>query len=403
VSVDEERYDRVRVGQWLAGGATLSRRAVLGAAVLGTAAAALPGRAAAAGTIVKPLPPELFTVLGTNAETKFEALRGTGFHTPVDRFFVRNHTSTPVLDAAGWRLRLHGAGLHREVELSLADLRRLPAVTLDAAIECAGNGRSFYTTQQGETVTGTAWTLGAIGVGRWRGVRLGTVLRRAGLRRTAVDVLPAGLDPHYVDKGVDLGPVRRPLPLAKALDDALLAYELDGEPLPPDHGHPVRLVVPGWIGIASVKWVGDIEVSDRPLVSPWNTQFYRFFGPGFPAEGSAPLTRQVVKSAFELPLPAVLPAGRVTTLTGRSWSGHGRIRTVRVSVDGGATWRRPRLRRRGTAWTQWELPWRPPGPGSYELLVRATDETGRSQPDRARYNTLGYLFDAVVRHPVTVG
>lgn len=405
--MDEERYDRVRVRQWLAGEATLSRRAVLRTTGLGVAAAGLASLpaapAAAAGPIVKPLPPELFTVLGTNAETKWEALRGAGYHTPVDRFFVRNHTSTPILDGSAWRLRLHGAGLRAPVELSLADLRRLPAVECSAAVECAGNGRSFFSAQQGESVSGTAWKLGGIGVGRWRGVRLGTVLRRTGLRRTAVDVLPSGLDPHYVADGLDLGPVRRPLPVGKALDDVLLAYELDGAPLPPDHGYPVRLVVPGWIGIASIKWVGDIEVSDRPLVSPWNTQFYRFFGPGFPESGSAPLTEQVVKSAFELPFPATLPAGRATTLTGRSWSGHGRIRTVRVSTDGGATWRRPRIRRRGGAWTQWELPWRPPGPGSYELLARATDETGRTQPDRARYNTLGYLFDAVVRHPVTVG
>ena len=407
--MDEQRYDEVRAGQWLAGTAVgrgfsrrdLLRTAGLGAAVVGLSAAGV-RPAAADGPIVKPLPPEFFTLLGTNAEMKWEAMRGVGFHTPVDRFFVRNHTSTPLLDHAAWRLRLHGSGLRGgPVELSLADLRRLPAESYSAAIECAGNGRSFYTTQQGETVSGSAWKLGAIGVGRWRGVRLGTVLRRAGLSRDAVDVLPTGLDPNYVADGVDLGPVRRPLPVGKALDVVLLAYELDGQPLPPDHGAPVRLVVPHWIGIASIKWVGDIEVSAQPLFSPWNTQFYRYFGPGYPAGGSAPLTRQVIKSAFELPLPAELPAGRTTRLTGRSWSGHGRIRTVRVSTDGGATWRRPRLRP-GGAWTRWELPWRPPAAGSYELLARATDETGYRQPDVARYNTLGYLFDGVVRHPVTV-
>jgi DMSO/TMAO reductase YedYZ molybdopterin-dependent catalytic subunit len=230
------------------------------------------------------------------------------------------------------------------------------------------------------------------------------VLRRAGLTRAAVDVLPTGLDPNFVSGGVDLGPVRRPLPVAKALDDVLLAYEMNGRPLLPDHGFPVRLVVPSWIGIASIKWLGSIEVSDQPLFSPWNTQFYRYFGPGFPAEGGPPLTRQVVKSAFELPFPATLPAGRTTRLTGRSWSGNGRIEQVRVSTDGGATWRRPRIRVPGNdrTWTLWELPWQPPAPGPYELLARATDRTGRSQPEETPLNTLGYLFDAVVRHPVTV-
>lgn len=380
----------------------LLRTAGAGVAVLGLGAAGMPPAAAevAAGPILKPLPPEWFTVFGSNAETKWEALRGTGPRTPTERFFVRNHTGTPVIDPRTWRLRLHGDGLRRPVELSLADLRRLPAETLTAAIECAGNGRSFYTSQQGETVSGTAWKLGAIGVARWRGVRLGTVLRRAGISRRAVDVLPSGLDPHYVTGGEDLGPVRRPLPVAKALDDVLLAYEMNGEPLPPDHGAPVRLVVPGWIGIASIKWVGGIEVSTRPLSSPWDTRYYRQFGPGFPAEGGPPLTRQVVKSAFELPFPAVLP-GRPALLTGRSWSGRAPVVDVRVSTDGGARWRRARLRP-GPGWTGWELPWTPPAPGPYELLARATDAAGRTQPDRARYNTLGYLFDAVVRHPVTV-
>jgi DMSO/TMAO reductase YedYZ molybdopterin-dependent catalytic subunit len=425
--IDEDEYDRTRMEQWLSGAAAgrgFSRRDVLRTAALGATLAGLSaagvGTAEAApglppappvptGPIVKPLPPELFTVLGTNAERKWEAMRGIGYHTPVDRFFVRNHTSTPVLDRDSWRLRLFGTGLRGRptadapIELSFADLRRLPSETYSSFIECAGNGRSFYTSQQGQTTTGTAWKLGAVGVARWRGVRLGTVLRRAGLLRSAVDVLPAGLDPDYVADGVDLGHVRRPLPVAKALDDVLLAYEMNGRPLPYDHGFPVRLVVPSWIGIASIKWVGEIEVSDQPLFSPWNTQFYRYFGPGFPAEGSAPLTRQVIKSAFELPFPATLPAGRTARLTGRSWSGHGRIRSVRVSTDGGETWRRPRIRYGGDAgWTRWELPWRPPGPGSYELLARATDETGHTQPDQARYNTLGYLFDAVVRHPVTV-
>jgi DMSO/TMAO reductase YedYZ molybdopterin-dependent catalytic subunit len=405
--VDEAGYDELRLRQWQAGEARgFPRRTFLAlAAAVASAGAVLDGEAssaAAAGPIVKPLPPDLFTVFGSNAEMRWSAMRDQGYLVPVDRFFVRDHTSTPLIDADTWRLTVDGAGLRGgPAEFSLAELRRLPSETAIAAVECAGNGRSFFTTQQGQSVTGTAWQLGAVGVARWRGVRLSTVLRRAGLSGRAVDVMPSGLDPNYVTGGVDLGPVRRPMPVGKALDDVLLAYEMNGEPLLPDHGHPVRLVVPHWIGVSSIKWVGRIEVSDQPLFSPWNTQFYRLFGPGYPDDGQ-PFDKQVIKSAFELDLGATVPAGRTTRLTGRSWSANGPIRHVDVSTDGGQRWRRARPvgPSPAGAWQRWELDWRPAA-GAHELLARATDIHGHTQPDITRYNTLGYLFDAVVRHPVT--
>ncbi|NUR41206.1 MAG: sulfite oxidase [Streptomyces sp.] len=412
----ESAYDRRRLRQWLAGEARadgVSRRDMLrllaaaGGALAIPAGLDTPAAAATSPGIVKPLPDDWFTVRGTNAETRFAALADTGYHTPVERFFVRNHTSTPVLDAADWTLTVHGDGLAhgRGVEFTLDDLKRLPAVTRTAFVECAGNGRSLFTTQQGQTVTGTAWTLGAIGTARWRGARLADVLHRAGLSRAAVDVLPRGLDADYVTAdGTNLGRVRRPLPLSKALDDVLLAYEMNGEPLPYDHGHPVRVLVPSWIGIASIKWVGDIEVSAQPLYSPWNTDFYRLFGDAYPPGGSAPLTRQAVKSAWELAWGAGLAAGQEHRLTGRSWSGAGGIVRVDVSTDGGTRWRRARLHDTAhrDGWVRWSTDWRPPAPGSYSLLARATDSAGRTQPETAAANTQGYLFDAVVRHPVTV-
>lgn len=367
-----------------------------------------PAAAAQAGPIAKPLPPELFHTFGTNAEMRWEAMAGQGYLTPIDRFFVRNHTSTPVIDATTWRLQLFGSGLRGDptaespLEISYGELRRLPSVTHEAAIECAGNGRSFYTTQQGQAVSGTAWKLGAIRVARWRGVRLSTVLKWAGLRHETVDVLPEGLDSEWTTGGVNLGHIRRPLPIAKALKDVVLAYEMNGEPLPPDHGHPVRLVVPGWIGISSIKWLGRIEVSTTPLFSPWNTQFYRLFGPSYQADGEL-VSNRTVKSAFELPWPATLSTDR-HRLFGRSWSGNGAIRTIEVSADGGTTWRHATKVGRSDAhgWQRWRISWRPPSAGEYTLRARATDTTGVRQPDQTPHNTLGYLFDAVVVHPVTV-
>ncbi|WP_424888446.1 sulfite oxidase [Streptomyces sp. XH2] len=413
--MSERAYDRDRLRQFLSGDAAgegLSRRGVLrmlGAAA-GLAAAGAgtgAGAAAAAGRpgIVKPLPAELFTVRDTNAETNWAALRGTGYHTPVDRFFVRNHTSTPVLDPARWRLTVWGGGLRgRAVEFSYDDLRSLPAVTSSACLECAGNGRSYYATQQGDRVTGTPWTMGAVGAARWRGARLSDVLRAAGLSRRAVDVMPRGLDPVYTAAGTDYGHVRRPLPVAKALDDVLLAYEMNGRPLLPDHGCPARLVVPSWVGIASVKWVGDIEVSDRPLFSPWNTVFYRLFGAAHPPGGSAPLTRQPVRSAFEAAPGEAFAAGRGHRLTGRSWSGGGGIRRVEVSTDDGASWREARLHDapRPGGWVRWSAHWHPREPGAARLMARATDTAGVTQPFRSVPNDQGFFFDAVVRHPVRV-
>ncbi|MFE3517964.1 sulfite oxidase [Streptomyces sp. NPDC059166] len=412
----EAAYDRLRLRQWARGRAVSAgthRRDLLklvAAASVATpwvAAAAAPAAASQPGLpgVVKPLPPEFFTLRGTNAETNFEALRDTGLLTPVDRFFVRNHTATPSVDAARWTLTVWGNGLRGgPVDFSYDALRALPSVTRTAFVECAGNGRSFFTSQQGQQVSGTAWTLGAIGTARWRGVRLAEVLRRAGIGRHAVDVLPRGLDAEVAGDGVNLGRVRRPLPVSKAMDDVLLAYEMNGEPLPPDHGAPVRLIVPSWVGIANIKWVGDIEVSEQPLLSPWNTGLYRLFGPGHPPEGSAPLTRQTLKSAFELAPGASFAVGREHRLTGRSWSGGTPVRSVEISTDGGGRWRPARLRDepRAGSWVRWAADWVPRATGPTVLLARATDRSGRVQPAATAHNTQGYLFDAVVRHAVTV-
>jgi DMSO/TMAO reductase YedYZ molybdopterin-dependent catalytic subunit len=329
---------------------------------------------------------------------------------PNDRFFVRDHTATPAIDAATWRLSVFGTGLtgqpgpDRAISFSLDDLRALPSRTQTAFIECAGNGRSFFASQQGTPAAGSQWHLGAYGLAVWKGVPLSVVLERAGIAKSAVDVLPQGLDATVVTNGVDLGRVRRPLPVAKALDDVLIAYEMNGVPLPPDHGFPARLVVPGWIGVASIKWLGQIEVADTALYSPWNTTQYRLTGPTYPAD-QPPLTTQVVKSAFAgLPVDARLPKGRPLVLQGRSWSGGGAIKAVDVSLDGGTTWRPAKLGAENVplAGVRWTYPWTPRLATHYDLRARATDTSGAIQPATVPFNDGGYVFGAVVRHPVTV-
>ena len=200
--------------------------------------------------------------------------------------------------------------------------------------------------------------------------------------------------------------MRRPLPVGKALDDVLVAYEMNGEPLPPDHGFPARLVVPGWVGIASIKWLGRIEVADRPLFSPWNTTQYRMTGRDYPAD-SPPLTAQQVKSAFELPLGATLPAGRRHAaarplLVGRRAD----PRASRSGSTGGRRdgWRRARLHGPNAprAWVRWTIDWRPPGARRVRAAGARDRPAGATQPDAVPFNTNGYLFWAVVRHPVTV-
>ena len=393
-----------------------TRRGFLTAAAVLAGAAAAPTSvwragpsSAASPFILKPTPPAWFTDFGTNAEMRWGSVDPQRYLTPQPRLFVRNHTRTPQIDRSTYALRVYGDGLAtpraegEALSLSFADLQRLPRHELTAVLECTGNGRSHFRTQQGQAVSGTAWTLGAVGAVRWTGVRLRDVLASVGLAPDAVSIQATGLDDPFVSGGTDYGRVRRPFPVEKALDDALLAWGMNGEDLLPDHGYPLRLVLPGWVGIASIKWLGSLEVSTTQLTSPWNTTFYRMVGPDWPAD-SPPLTVNPVRSAWELAPDRVLPS-RPVTLTGRSWSGAGRISRVSVSLDGGASWRPAVLDRRSRedqGWTQWSVRWGNPRPGRHELLARATDEHGRTQPLVAAFNTQGYFFDAVVRHPVQV-
>lgn len=411
--LNEATYEQARLEERLwraARQAGPSRRRFLhgaGMSLVGTALGACAGESPApapaatgAGSpFAKAVTEDKFIRLGTNAEMRWDQMARQGYAVSNDLFFVRNHTSAPKLDPAAWRLTVSGSGVTRPLELTYDELAALPGVTsVTRSVECAGNGRVFFEEAQGEEVDGTRWRLGAIGVAEWTGVPLGEVLERAGLEPAARDVMPIGLDELRV---------RRPIPVAKALqDDTLLVFAMNGEPLPVDHGFPARVLVPGWIGVASIKWVGRIEVSKEPLFSDWNTSSYVLLGPAYQPEGRhrGPLvTTQVVKSALELAWPARLAAGP-HTIRGRSWSGQGRIANVeyRIDDDGGA-WQPAQLREPNieTAWARWSFPWNA-SPGEHGIRVRATDDRGNTQPDRAPFNELGYLYGAVVAHPVSV-
>jgi len=350
--------------------------------------------------IVKPTPERDFVLHGlANAETRFERLASVEYATPNELFFVRTHGATPRIDAGRWQLVVEGDGVARRMRFDYEELLRLPSRSVTCFLECAGNGRSFYRSLLGREVKGEPWRLGAFGVAEWTGVPLRELLDRAGVSDRAVDVMPIGLD---------AAEMRRPLPLAKALeDDTLVAYLMNGEPLPPDHGFPARLVVPGWVGAASIKWVGKIRVSEQPLRVRANTEDYVLIGPSWaPTEHALgpPLTTQVPKSAVALPWPAELRAG-TQRVVGWAWSPFGRIERVDISLDGGRTFRAAQLigPNEPRAGTRWELTFLAE-PGRMTITPRARDATGQVQPavTEQPWNDKGYLFGALVPHPVRV-
>lgn len=335
---------------------------------------------------------------GMVAEMRWDQVQRLGYLTPNQHFFILNWGRMPNIDLSTWRLRIEGTGVEQPLVLTYDDLLRLPSVSVIRYLECAGNGRRFFQEAYGTKIEGgPLWHLGGYGVAEWTGVPLREVLERAGLKKTARDVMPEGLDEMRVC---------RPMPVEKALEeDTLLVYAMNGEVLPPEHGFPVRVLVPGWIGNASIKWVGRIEVSETPLYSRFNTEEYVMIGPDYQPGERTPgpvLTYNNVKSALELAWPHRLKAGR-HRIRGRSWSPFGKIARVEYSLDGGSTWqtavlREPNIARAGVRWDfEWEA-----RPGRYTIRVRATDEMGNRQPDRVPWNQKGYLYNAVVDHPVEV-
>ncbi|MEZ0071374.1 sulfite oxidase [Planotetraspora sp. GP83] len=343
--------------------------------------------------VVKPTPAELMEDTGTGLDYGTRPDRIPGYLTPADRFFIRSHAPTPLLDAATWSLRVEGNGVCRPVTYTYDDLwHRFTHVSVVRTLECAGNRRALFGAEHGHRFEGTPWGRGAIGTAEWTGVRLRDLLEPAGITHVARDVMPESLDAVCA---------RRPMPLAKALaDDTVLALTMNGDVLPPDHGFPARVVVSGWLGAASIKWVGRIEVSEEALRVPWNTEDYVLTGPES-AEG-VPITSVPVASLVELPWPARLRPGP-QVIRGRAFAGEHRVVTVDYRLDDGP-WRPALLTSPETpgAWARWQFRW-DAEPGKHVLQVRATDDKGHIQPGATTWNDLGYCYNSILSHPVVVG
>jgi DMSO/TMAO reductase YedYZ molybdopterin-dependent catalytic subunit len=328
-----------------------------------------------------------------NCETSLPALIG-GVVMPNARFYVRNHFQIPDLDATTWRLDVGGL-VDRPLRLSLADLGRLPSSTLPVTLECAGNGRAAMD----PPVPGEQWRLGAVSTAEWTGVPLTEVLDRAGVRPGARAVVFRGADSGTVDGEPGTLRFERGLSLDDVRDgEALLAYAMNGEPLPVAHGFPVRLVVPGWYAVASVKWLTQIDVIDRPFAGYYQEARYQYEWEGDGGIEREPVRLQQVRALVTQPRPGNVVPGGELVVRGVAWSGAAPVARVDVSIGDGP-WQQATLvgERRRHSWRWWELVVPVEGTGVTTVRARATDLAGRTQPEENAWNRLGYGGNAIQR------
>jgi DMSO/TMAO reductase YedYZ molybdopterin-dependent catalytic subunit len=326
-----------------------------------------------------------------NAETSIPDLIG-GVVMPTERFYVRNHFAAPQLEASSWRLEVGGL-VDRPLCLSLREIRALPSRSLQVTLECAGNGRSRLTPR----VAGEQWGLGAVSTAEWTGVPLAEVLDRAGLRRGARELVFRGSDKGVVPGRGEGVHFERSLSLGDALSsDVLLAYAMNGEPLPVQHGFPLRVVVPGWYGVASVKWLARIEVAPVAFGGFFQAERYFFESGDAAPTAQEPVGRQRVRALITEPGPDEDVGEGELAVRGLAWSGAAPIARVEVS-SGGGSWREARLLGEATryGWRRWELIMEPDWHGTCSIRARATDCSGRTQPEQPEWNRLGYGVNAI--------
>ena len=328
--------------------------------------------------------------------------------TPTARHFVRNNGGIPerarTKDLRGWTLRVDGE-VRRELSLSFEDLFSFPQVTMQMVLECAGNGRSLFEPQVG----GTQWIRGAVGCSEWTGVRLRDVLKSAGVKEGAVYAAAYGDDAPPEGRE----PFSRGIPIAKAMDEhTLIAFAMNGEPLPGAHGFPARLLVPGWIGSSMQKWLNRIRLRDRVHDSA-KMSGYSYRVPSHPAvpgvrppeEDMAIATSWIVKSLITRPRADLeVASGDAVHVGGHAWAGENRVERVLVSTDFGITWQEAGLTDPANryAWHHWQTGLTFENRGYYEVWARAFDDTGSAQPFRQPWNPKGYLGNVIHRVPVLV-
>ena len=329
----------------------------------------------------------------------------TSFLTPTSRFFVRSHFGPPPPEAiseANWRLRVGGL-VEQSREFTLKDLRQMESVTITAVVQCSGNGRAHHRPK----VPGVQWDRGAVGNAQWTGVRLHDVLGQAGIKEQAHHVQFLGADRPVVDS-VPL--FVRSIPLNKALHpDTILAYEMNGRPLPLLHGAPLRVITPGWMADSCTKWLTDITVLAEEAKGYYMQTAYRV--PTRPVEPSAsssgpstPVEKMIVKSLVAAPQEGETVKAGSITIQGVAWSGEVKVVKVEVSIDEGKTWEPARLvgEDQPYAWRQWQFIWNVKTAGTFTILCRATDEAGDVQPATSPWNPSGFLWNGWDRVTVTV-
>lgn len=310
--------------------------------------------------------------------------------TPVERLFMRNNFDLVHTTPADWSLTIDGL-VRRPLTLSFADLLELPRSCYLAVLECSGNGRTAFA-DAGTPAEGLSWGQGAVACAEWIGVPMALLLEQAGVKASAIqaECVSGGAEPFV--RGVEL---------SKLLDDAMLAYAVNGQPIPAAHGGPVRLVVPGWGGVNWVKWITSMRLISHESLSHFNQDRYVIY------DGEGRVTAKVrelqVKSIITGPTAATLLRPGPVAVQGWAWSaGHG-IARVELSADDGASWHAaelaPDLGPR--AWRGFHWAWQAT-PGSHTLLARATDGAGATQPLHTPFNPLGYLNNSVHRVPVRI-
>jgi len=335
-----------------------------------------------------------------NLEMPFETT--DNFITPTKSFYVRTHFPIPKIDRDAWWLHVEGE-VEKPFAIDYEELLKLESLTVPVTLECAGNNRNFLEPK----VKGVQWGLGAVGTAEWTGVPLSVLLNRAVVRSSAREVILEGADHGMLDDPKSPpGELRfsRSVSLEKARRDVLLAYRMNGNDLPPEHGFPVRAIVPGWYAMASIKWLQRIIVTDQPFAGYYQTLDYSYWKrPGDVAELS-PLTELQIKAEIAKPAQSdKVPANSTVRIHGAAWASGDEIVRVEVSTDGGSTWKEATLlgESKPNAWRFWEFNWKTPtAPEKQTLVARATDSLGRTQPAHRDPDRGTYMINHLL--PITV-